>query len=254
MLDTLIKKSDLPVVLAGTATSGAEALRMAEELNPDICLLDINMDNMDGLETGARISEALESKPCIIYLTAYDRFEYARRAVRIGAVDFILKPIRREELYDALRKAVNRLQSERLARIEQTRLRERVRAILPGTGLTGATARQSRNAALANEVKEFVQQNFSKRISLKTAADHVCLSAGYLGPLFKRETGVSFRSYLRSVRVAEAKKLMRDHTLNLTQIAQMVGFDDQNYFSQVFLEETGIRPGEYRGGGRRWAR
>lgn len=254
MLDMLIKKSHLPVVLAGTASSGVEAVRMAEEIKPDICLMDINMEDMDGLEAGARIAEVLDPKPCIIYLTAHDRFDYARRAVKVGAMDFILKPIRREELYEALRVAITHLQAERLEEIEREALRERVHAILPGVSTTGGTARQSRMSAIAHEVKEFVKQNYSRKISLESAADHVCLSAGYLGPLFKSETGVSFRSYLRSVRVAEAKRLMSDHTLNLTQIAQMVGFDDQNYFSQVFLEETGIRPGEYRGGGRRWPR
>lgn len=252
MMQKLIEKSGLPVQVSGTATSGAEAIELAVRLKPDICFLDINMDDMDGLEAARRLREILDYHVRIIYLTAYDRFDYARQAVRLGAMDFILKPARRDELINVFKRAINEIQAERLQAMEERSIRERLQSILPAA--VPAAAKQSRASAVVNEVKEYVDRNYAKKISLTTAADHVCLSPGYLGPLFKSVAGVSFRSYLRSVRVSRAKELMKDHTLNLTQIAQAVGYDDQNYFSQVFLEETGIRPGEYRGGGRHWAR
>lgn len=254
ILQMLIKGIGLPVVLAATADSGRDAVKMAKALRPDICLLDINMEEMDGLQTARRIVEVLGYRPRIIYLTAHNRFEYAQEALRLGATDFLLKPVRREELHDTLKRAVNELQAERLEKLEESKLRERVQTVSPAAASTQGPARESRAAAVAREVKEYVDEHYAERISLSTVADRLCLCAGYLGPLFKAESGVSFRAYLRSVRVAHAKDLMRDHTLNLTQIAQAVGYDDQNYFSQVFLEETGVRPGEYRGGGRHWAR
>lgn len=250
MLATIIESSELPVRLVSTASSGDEALSLLAELRPDICLLDINMDGMNGLELAHRITETLDYKPRIIYLTAYDRFEYAQQAIRVGAIEYILKPIRRQELIDALGKAVNGLQAERIARMERDAVKEYVGAVVASVDPPA----ESRQTGVVRDVRKYIEEHHAEDISLTTAADHLCLSPGYLGALFKSGSGFSFRAYLRAVRISRAKELMQDHRLNLSEIAQTVGYEDVNYFSQAFLAETGVRPGEYRGSGRRWAK
>ncbi len=97
--------------VAGTAESGAEAVREAIKLEPDIVLLDIRMPGMDGLEAGKQLS-TLASPPAIIFCTAFG--EHAVEAFDVSASGYLMKPVRREALQEALGKAsrVNRVQME----------------------------------------------------------------------------------------------------------------------------------------------
>lgn len=97
----------------GEASHGEQALQMCETLNPDIILLDIRMPGMDGLET-ARHLMVLENPPAIIFITAFD--QHALQAFEINALDYLLKPVRKERLEDAINKA-GRLNRVQLAKV-----------------------------------------------------------------------------------------------------------------------------------------
>lgn len=252
MMARILDGCPLPLVLAGTASSGAEAIEAAKKLRPHICLLDIHMTEMNGFELAESLAGALDYKPVIIYVTAYRKFDYAQQAIRLGAMDYIVKPIRREKVLEALGKAVSRIQAERLERLETEHLKETLESVLPAVVPSRGPAEKSRKASVAQAAREYVDKHFAESISLSDAADFLNLSPGYLGPLFKSEYGIPFKAYLRRVRIARAKEMMQDPRLNLTQIAQKVGYEDVSYFSQSFVEETGVRPSEYRGGGKHW--
>jgi two-component system response regulator AlgR len=97
------------VETVGEASTGREAIQLSDTLNPDIVLLDIRMPEMDGLEAAMHLSQ-MDSPPAIIFTTAYN--EHALAAFEANAVDYLLKPIRRERLADALARArrINRAQ------------------------------------------------------------------------------------------------------------------------------------------------
>src|SRR5574340_1125611 len=100
--------------VAGEAANGREALQLWETKHPDVLLLDIRMPVMDGLET-ARHLAAQDNPPAVIFTTAYDEFAVA--AFDTHAIAYLLKPVRREKLAEALRHAgrLNRVQLTRLA-------------------------------------------------------------------------------------------------------------------------------------------
>ena len=100
-------------VVSGEAANGREALQLAAQLQPDVLLLDIRMPEMDGLEA-ARHLQSLEQPPAVIFTTAYN--DYAVQAFETHAVDYLLKPVRRERLADALQHArlLTRLQAKAL--------------------------------------------------------------------------------------------------------------------------------------------
>jgi two-component system, LytTR family, response regulator AlgR len=89
--------------LASEAATGEEALRLAVETSPDIVLLDIRMPGIGGLETARQLNSLVEP-PAIIFTTAYD--EYAIHAFESQAAGYLLKPIRKEKLAEALNRAV----------------------------------------------------------------------------------------------------------------------------------------------------
>jgi two-component system LytT family response regulator len=87
--------------LAGEASTGSEALARILDLRPDVVLLDLQMPELDGL--GVVRSLRGERTPLIIFVTAYER--HAIEAFDVGAVDYLLKPVRRERLEKAIEKA-----------------------------------------------------------------------------------------------------------------------------------------------------
>ncbi|SIN61839.1 two component transcriptional regulator, LytTR family [Parasphingorhabdus marina DSM 22363] len=81
--------------LVGTASDGEAAIRLAEQLKPDLLLLDIAMPGMDGLEVAKSLSETGQS-PAIIFVTAFDKF--AVEAFGVAAIDYVLKPVESDRL------------------------------------------------------------------------------------------------------------------------------------------------------------
>lgn len=102
--------------IVGEAANGREALEQADRLKPDIVLLDIRMPGIDGLETAAHLA-GYDTPPAVIFTTAYG--DYALEAFEAHAVDYLLKPIRRQRLEAALAKA-RRLNRAELGAVRQT--------------------------------------------------------------------------------------------------------------------------------------
>lgn len=109
--------------LAGEASNGEEGLRLLLEQTPDIALVDINMPRKDGL---TMIKEAQDAgcETQFLLLTGYDDFSYARQAVGLNVVDYLLKPINRQSLAEALSRAQRRLSRQhevntRISSLEQ---------------------------------------------------------------------------------------------------------------------------------------
>jgi len=118
--------------IVGEAKSGKEALLRTSVLHPDIVLLDIRMPEMDGLETALHLSH-MQHPPAVIFTTAFS--EHALAAFDAHAVDYLLKPIRRERLEEALGKAqkINRAQLLELGKQEQAkRSRSHISAYVGG--------------------------------------------------------------------------------------------------------------------------
>jgi len=84
------------------ASDGANAIREAQQHHPDVVLLDVRMPGMDGIEAARHLAE-LEPAPAIIFTTAYD--DYALDAFAVHAVGYLLKPVRRDKLEEALKAA-----------------------------------------------------------------------------------------------------------------------------------------------------
>ncbi len=86
----------------GTASDGAEAVRMSRELRPDVILMDVRMPGTDGIEATRQLTGAPDA-PRIIILTTFDLDQYVYDALRAGASGFLLKDVTAERLFDAVR-------------------------------------------------------------------------------------------------------------------------------------------------------
>lgn len=107
-------------------------------------------------------------------------------------------------------------------------------------------SREFRNASLVDKAVRYVDDNYHQELSLEDAARQVFLSPCYFSRLFKQVKGWSFSEYLTQVRMEEAKKLLVNTDLMISEVATRVGYRDARYFSQVFKKMAGTTPGNFR--------
>ena len=137
--------------VAGSASSGREALEKALALAPDIVLMDVRMPGISGLEAIREI-RARGSEAVFILVTAYERFDIAREAVGLGVLDYLLKPVSRDKLALALRAAAAFLDRRReleLKEIEHREAADRLNAFVEASFLQGIVLGERREADLA---------------------------------------------------------------------------------------------------------
>lgn len=99
---------DRNIEVVGTAKNGEEGYELYKELNPDIVITDIRMPKRDGLWLAEQINKT-HPEACVIFLTGYNEFEYARSAVNSGVARYLMKPINDLELYDVIDELCSRI-------------------------------------------------------------------------------------------------------------------------------------------------
>jgi two-component system response regulator YesN len=95
------------------------------------------------------------------------------------------------------------------------------------------------------ETQRFVQMNLDKRITLELIANHLHLSESYFSRMYKKETNETFIEYVTRAKMERAKELLNQSSKTIEDIATMLGYDDKRYFTRIFKEYTGMKPGEY---------
>lgn len=100
--------------------------------------------------------------------------------------------------------------------------------------------------SLGYQIKEYIDKNYTRDLSLEDIANHLYLSPYYISHIFKKEVGVSTINYLITRRIGEAKRLLLTTPLTVDEIAGRVGYENCNYFSMLFKKITGVSPGKFR--------
>lgn len=93
---------------------------------------------------------------------------------------------------------------------------------------------------------DYIKRNYMKKITLEEVASYVYLSPSYFSKIFKEEMKENFNVYLNRVRIEVSKKLLINDSIDLVDLSNLVGYEDQSYFSKVFKKMTGVSPGKYR--------
>ena len=94
--------------------------------------------------------------------------------------------------------------------------------------------------------KEYIQTHFSEPLTLEEVSEMVGLSTAYFSALFKKTEGEGFAKYLINVRMEQAKLLLRESNLPVTEICRKVGYNDPKHFTHTFEKAAGVKPSTYR--------
>ena len=263
------------------AENGRQALRVYEEEKIQIAILDIEMPGINGIEAAQKIREK-DKECCIIFLTAFDEFSYAKKAITVRALDYLLKPYDEQELMlvveEAMRLAAEFQANRQEAGYQANRPASGYQANRPASGYqasrpaAGHHASQPAGPGQKNELPEtglpvgddmedggqvrlskvteiishYIETNYMYDISMQDLARHMNYSEAYFCKLFKQCFNKNFTSYLTEYRVVESKRMLAMPTVNVKDIGRAVGYSDSNYFAKVFKRITGQSPTEYR--------
>lgn len=111
------------------------------------------------------------------------------------------------------------------------------------------TIMQEEDRGICTKAKEYVHRNYqNNQLSVDMIGERLHISSWYLSKLFKEKFGVSLFDYIRQVRISEAKKLLSETHLNLSEISERVGYSNSKVFIGNFKKTEGITPGSYRDG------
>lgn len=169
--------------------------------------MDINMPFMNGFEVIKRLRHRK-----IIVITAYDSFEYAQRALRLGVCDIIAKPIDFEQLRQAIARAI-------------------------GWHFTG---NQSVDAVLT-----WLYAHYNEKVELKALAELAFCTESHLSRVFKKETGMSIIAYVHKLRIEKSVVLMEQGEKSVKEISEEVGYQNLNHFYKYFQLYMNSTPAAY---------
>ncbi len=226
----LIQRSGYPFQVIEEVHNGIAALEKTAALRPDILISDIRMPGLNGLELMKKVNE-LGTGTKIVLISGYAEFKYAQEAVRLGALDYLLKPIEEEAVQAILQRYINMMASKnREINVE----------------IDGECIEPLPEEPRIRKVIEEINRHYNEEISLGSLAVEHNLSIGYLSSLIKRRLGVSFTEYITAKRIKDAKKLLLNEDYSIEAVAEMVGYKDYFYFTKVFKNNTGMSPSKYR--------
>ena len=173
----------------------------------------------------------------------YSDFEAARKMLSSGmVVEYLLKPASEDELFEAVFKCIERIDQTR-GPDDPVPLEEP--GPEPPSFHENAQPRGSK-VLLIQQVKEYLQENYTQRITLNSAAALVYLTPTYLSKLFAEVEGMGFSEYLSALRIQHAKEALLDYHRRIYEIAAQVGYQDVKHFMKVFKKQVGMTPREYR--------
>lgn len=224
--------------------NGREAMvRIALE-HPDVVMTDICMPLVNGLELANYIADQFP-EIIVFILSGYDEFEYARAALRSRVVEYLLKPITSQELFEVIKKLKFRLdQNANQLRALKTAKPE---ARFPTSDLSIMKGSSSLAIAKVIEAQEYMERNYAQK---GLSFDEICrvlyISPSYLSRLIKRYLGKTFVDALTELRIEKAKQLLENSDLKTYEIAEAIGIGDPHYFSTIFKKTTGMTPSSYR--------
>ena len=218
-------RDELRVCLEGysviEATDGPQALSILKKPNViDLVILDAVLPRVSGLEV-LREMKNINPGLSIIMLTGQSSKDIAIDALKGRADDYLEKP----------------------ANI--TKLLETIRATLAAKALKGFTCTHGINAKI-EQVKQLVERNFDKKVTLDDAAGQVCLSPKYLSRIFKESVGKGFNEFRLSIKIRQACLLLNNSDHTVTEISYQLGYQNMESFIRMFEKIMKASPTQYR--------
>ena len=219
------------------AYSYSEAVEVFQKNYVEIMICDIEMPDGTGLELVEWVNQHSPDTLCII-MSCHDEFDYARQALSLRCLDYVLKPVRYATLTAILKKAMDTV-GERRHKARMEAFGQQYIDMVSGKNWDN-----QENAI--ERVEHYISAHLSEDLSVKSLADMVYVGADHLTRTFKKRYGKTVTDYILEKRMILAGELLKDSRLTITMVSDAVGFGNYSYFTEQFKRFYGKTPREYR--------
>lgn len=223
-----------------TANSYTQALNIFMKQNVDVLLCDIEMPYGSGLELVQWVKEHSKHTACV-FLTCHDDFSFAKQAIALQCIGYILKPADTEEIVEYLIRAERKVMSESqnqmyydYGKLYMEHLKEDVKNTGEGPG------------DMLKRAEEYIHSHITEPFSVEELAEGVFLSQAHLGRLFRKSYNMTVIDYITEQRMKLAKELLAGSEVSVSAVAAKCGYNNYSYFTRLFKKCAGETPREYR--------
>lgn len=178
--------------------------------------IDIRLPGKSGLIVAEELRRIFPDMQLVI-VSACQEFEFAKSSIKLGVIDYLVKPLIEEELLKVLGKYLVKYPQD------------------------------ATHSDLIQRVIDYVKSNYRIQFHLEDVAKELYINDSYLSRKFSEEMGISFSEYVITYRLEIAKQILRKHKdWSIQRVAEECGFNSQTYFSNTFRKGTSKTPTEYR--------
>lgn len=202
----------------------------------DLMLCDIEMPQGSGLDLFEWVKLNHPATECI-FVTCHPDFEYVRKAMQLGSLDYVLKPIDYEELSEILDKTIQRLKKT-----------GKPSAYAPDPVLSRIISQEKAKPvfSVTEQTRQYIIDHISETIYVEDIAKVVHHNPQYLMRLFKKEVGLPILEYITAERMRIAQELLLQTEMPVNRVAESVGYDNHSYFIKMIKRHTGLTPAAFR--------
>lgn len=210
--------------VVGIFNNGESALEFIKSNLVHVVMTDIRMPRLSGIDIAKRL---LEDRPEIkvIFMSGYSDFEYMKSAILNSVSDYLLKPIKYEELLTCFQRVYEQLNKE--------------------NNIQEPEPQDSYYTQIVNSALQYIDDHI-KDATLDGLAIQIKMSPSYLSRLIKEKSGKNFSTYLLEARMKKAAVMLKSIDYKHYEIAFMVGYDNPKNFSRTFRQYYGMSPKEFR--------
>lgn len=233
--------TSLDCVIVGEAEDGIEGKRIIQETKPDLVISDIKMPFKSGLEMIKELKEEHSFEALI--LSSYSEFEFAKKAIELEVFDYILKPVDENILKETIEKVKKRI-NEKHAFAEYKN--KKIEVSTTNTfDINYYLNEQSFKEKYVKEAFDYIFDYYKMKIGIEDLSLKFNVSTSYLSRQFKKVTGHTFNDFLNRYRIQKSIELLISGEYKVYEVADMVGFKEYKYFSQVFKQYVKCSPLEF---------
>jgi two-component system response regulator YesN len=225
-------------VVVGEAENGQEGLEKIAELKPDIVIADINLPIMNGI---AMIEKTIdECQYSAIIVSGYSEFEYAKKAMKYGVTEYLLKPLNHVELKEAINKAIERREIRNIYnKVRKNKLdTAEVNVLDYDLDFEGSDG-------VLKKMLEYTRNKYMDKIVMSDISKYLNYSETLLNRKFKEKMKTTYNDYLNRFRIQKTIEMIREGNLYIYDIAERCGFNNYKYFNIVFKKYVGCSAKEF---------
>lgn len=219
-VNRIIRMNIEDVQRVDAAYSAKDAIIKLGENNYQMMFTDIRMEGIDGLELIGETKKLYPDLHCVI-ITAYDQFQYAQQAIRLGVQDFLVKPCSEQDMREQIL-----MTQQKWRAVEST------------------VCIDKDEDQFIQLVEKYIRDHPIDQIDLSSAANYLNYSYSYFSRYFQKKIGKSFSRYIQEVKMTEICQRLKSGE-RVVDIAMHMGYQNSNNLTRAFTREFGCSPSKW---------